>query len=88
MLTVVQKFKILSELDLSYNDIRSDQLPIVVNKINHEDTTEFAHPKSSSLRVLNLFENPIFKNMKDDPEEKMAMLSLLKTYNTIYNLGG
>jgi hypothetical protein len=42
----------------------------------------------SSLRVLSLYDNPVLENIKDDPEERAATMSLLKNCNSIYNLGG
>jgi len=86
MIHLVPKFRNLSIVDLSGNLIESVQ-PImnIINNNNGEDVTP---PPKSQLRVLNLSCNPIFKNMKDDPVEKMAMLSFLQTFDTICNLGG
>jgi hypothetical protein len=43
---------------------------------------------STSLRVLDIHNNPVFKKIKEDPDEKAAVLSLLGTFSGISNLGG
>jgi hypothetical protein len=43
---------------------------------------------SKVLQVLNLYDTPVMETMKDDPKEREAVLSLLKTRSSIYNLGG
>jgi hypothetical protein len=91
MIDVLPKFTKLSVINLCVNLIESVQ-PImnIINNNNGEDSKELyvtPSPKSQ-LRDLYLSYNPIFKNMKDDPVEKMAMLSFLQTFNTICNLGG
>jgi hypothetical protein len=42
---------------------------------------------SKPLRILSLRWNPIFKKMKNDREEKLVILSFLKLFSTIFNLG-
>ena len=43
---------------------------------------------SKSLRLLDISGNPMMEKIEDDPKEKEAMLSLLETFNSIYNLEG
>jgi hypothetical protein len=75
MSDLVPRFKKLSTLDLSYNEIGC---------VGCDD----AEIVRSSLRVLNLCGNPVFKNMNHDQVGKTAMLNFLKINNTVHNLGG
>ena len=75
------KFPNLFCLDLRFNIIES--IKPVVDRIKN-DNYRIA---TKSLHFLNLYRNPIFKKMKTDPIEKAAMLSFLKSYNTVYYLG-
>jgi hypothetical protein len=43
---------------------------------------------SKVLQVLNLYDTPVMEKMKEDPKEREAVLSLLKTRSSICNLGG
>jgi hypothetical protein len=74
------RFPNLRSIQLDYNGIESIQ-PIV-------EKFETEQKVPSSLRVLSLYVNPVLKNIKDDPKERAAAMSLLKICNTIYSLGG
>jgi hypothetical protein len=82
MLKIRPKFENLSNLDLRDNNIQN--MHPLLNKIKNNDDAEFV--PSKPLRILDLYENPIFEQMKDDPEEKTDMLSFL--CRSIYNIGG
>jgi hypothetical protein len=43
---------------------------------------------SKSIRRLILTGNPIMDNIKTEPKEKTSIISLLKNFDTIYNIGG
>jgi len=84
---VLRRFQNLVSLDLDSNNITTVQ-PIV-DRINN-DNSAIIH---KSLRTLNLVHNLVSDDghegvRKDlDPKEKAALLSFLKTFNTIYDLG-
>jgi hypothetical protein len=78
---IVPKLTDLSMLNLEGNRIESIQ-PIMGRM---KSSTTFLPFKS--LRSVDLSGNPIMKKMKEDPKEKVAILSLLKSYNTIHSLG-
>ena len=82
MIEIVPKCRDLKSLNLWYNNIKSF-LPIV-DSIKNDRT----FVPSTSLQVLNIHSNPVFKRMEDDPIEKAALLSFLGTFNTIHNVVG
>jgi hypothetical protein len=82
MLEIVPKLRNLRSLNLSNNNIEFF-LPIM-NIIKNEAS----FLPSTSLRVLDIHNNPVFKKIKEDPDEKAAVLSLLGTFSGISNLGG
>jgi hypothetical protein len=84
MSKICPKFENLSKLGLHDNNIQS--IHQTVNKIKNNDDAEFV--PSKSLRILDLYRNPIFEKMKDSPEEKTAMLSFLQSCSSIHNIGG
>jgi hypothetical protein len=84
MLKIRPKFENLSKLYLFNNKIQS--IHRIENKIKNNDDAEFV--PSKSLRILDLYGNPIFKKMKISPEEKTAILSFLQSCSSIHNIGG
>ena len=78
--TLLLKFPNLSNLDLARNGIKSVQ-PII-DMINTSGDCFL----SKSIRKLNLEWNPILGNAKRDPNEKEALLSFLRVFNTIRTL--
>lgn len=81
---VVTKFPNFYCLDLEGNNIRS--VRPLVEKIKQSDNDGCGFV-SKSICCMDLFCNPIMENVRKDPEEKKALLSFLRTFNTIYNLG-
>ncbi|OEU21535.1 hypothetical protein FRACYDRAFT_235160 [Fragilariopsis cylindrus CCMP1102] len=77
---IVPKLTELFSLDLEMNDIESIQ-PTVERIISDNITVT-----PNQLQELNLHHNPIMKNLKEDPNEKVAMLSFLESYNSIYSI--
>jgi hypothetical protein len=84
MLKIRPKFENLSKLYLFNNKIQI--IHHIVNKIKNNDDAELL--PSKSFRILDLYGNPIFKMMKDYPEEKTAMLTFLQSWCSIHNIGG
>jgi len=82
MLEVLPKFENLFELNLWNNNIKSFQ-PIA-EKIENETNCTV----SNSIRRLQLSDNPVsFYQKKLLPKEKMAVLSILKSFKNLYSLG-
>jgi hypothetical protein len=81
MLNILPRFPKMVALNLCNNNIKSIH-PVVVDMLENERKIP------STLCVLGLYGNPVMENIKDDPKEKEAVMSLLKTFNMIYNLGG
>ena len=73
----------VSSLNVMGNNIRSVQS--IMDRIKSNDYDE--ETISKAIRHLHIVANPIMKNMKDDVNEVVAILTFLKTFNTIYNLG-
>mmetsp|Transcript_45900 Transcript_45900/g.49531 ORF Transcript_45900/g.49531 Transcript_45900/m.49531 type:complete len:569 (-) Transcript_45900:166-1872(-) len=84
---VLPRFQNLVSLDLDSNNITTVQ-PIV-DRIKNDNSVVI----HKSLRTLNLVHNLVsddgHEGMRKDlnPKEKAALLSFLKTFNTIYDLG-
>jgi hypothetical protein len=83
LLEILPGFKKVSSLDLGDNKIESVQL--TVDRITKND-----HPKTipKSLRIVDLNDNPMMKNIKKESKENTSFMSFLHSFNTIINLGG
>jgi hypothetical protein len=77
---IVPKLPKVSSLNLCFNNIQS--VRSFVNRMKKSDTASF-FPLNKAVRSLLLQPNPILDNIKDDPEEKAALLSFLQRFHTI-----
>ena len=68
-------------LNLDCNSIGSVQN--IVDRIENDRNCFI----SKSIRILGMGDNVISDNVMDNPKEKAALLGLLKSVNSIYNLG-
>jgi len=81
---ILPKFPNIFSLDLNFNRIESVQSIADRLKKDNDSTYSFV---SKSIRFLQIRSNPIMTTMKNDPKEKIAVVSLLQTFNSICNLG-
>jgi hypothetical protein len=80
MLNILPRFPNLDSMRLNGNNIESVQ-PIV-------EKSETEQTVVSTLRVLSIYDTSVIEISKDDPKERAAAMSLVKTYSYVYNLGG
>ncbi|VEU36052.1 unnamed protein product [Pseudo-nitzschia multistriata] len=82
LIDVLPSFSSVNYLNLYRNKIQSCQS--VVNRIHKDDGIRFV---PNSIVAASFRGNPIEETIRSDRREKSAMLSLLKTFSTIINLG-
>ena len=82
---IVPKLPKVSTLNLFLNNIQS--VRSFVDRMK-KSNTKSCLPLNKGVRSLILQPNPIFDNIKDDPEEKAALLSFLQRFHTIWDIYG
>jgi hypothetical protein len=81
---IVPKLPKVSSLNLFLNNIQS--VGSFVDKMKSD--TKSCFPSNKAVRSLLLLPNPILDNIKDDPEEKAALVSFLQRFHTIWDIYG
>ena len=72
-------------MDCARNEIESLQaIESRIKRLGPTQTTAMAEHK---LKVLILDHNPILTNIVKDPKEREALLTILNTFNTVFNIG-